>query len=647
VDDMLNIALSNAVAATVLAVAAIAVGAVYRRPALVHGMWLLVLLKLVTPPLLVIPVRWPTTAERPSLVAAFGNEPTIATLPDAEDLEGAAVDPPTSERAFVSASSESTAPAAVAPPSVDVLGALTQPRSPAPLESSLWPQILRIVWAAGALLWFVVALERLHHFRRLLRFARPAPPALQERTRRLALSMGLNRCPRVRLLPGRIAPMLWSIGGPPRLFVPVDLLGVLSEGQLDTLLVHELAHLRRRDHWVRVLEFVVMGLYWWHPVVWYALRELREAEEQCCDAWVVSTLTDAGRTYASALLDTLDFLSTTQAVVPPLASGLSRLVDLKRRLTMIMQANTPRSLTWPGCLAIITLGLTCLPMLPSLQGQAPDKEEARKSVEDAKKELDKAKEALKEDEAILKQKMKELIRAQHELANESVRKALVQIDQHREQRLWIKDGKVAVRIEITFPAEDKEKANAIVARIRKAVPEDLKDKIKLHILPDGDRVIVAPPPPRTPAPPQPGAPRTKPLARTPPSADSDNAPQSRASEKRINDLEKKLQKVLEELQELRKQMRRPRGGSSSAPQGVPPGAGGFAPPAVPTPYAVPGQGSPPAGPSPRPAIAPPYAPPPSEPPAATPPPVPDSPAPNPGSAARRVPNPYAEYRSMC
>jgi hypothetical protein len=77
VDDSLSIALSNAVAATVLALLAIAVSAVYRRPALVHGLWLLVLLKLVTPPLVFIPVVWPTTAEAPPLdVVPVQEEPT-------------------------------------------------------------------------------------------------------------------------------------------------------------------------------------------------------------------------------------------------------------------------------------------------------------------------------------------------------------------------------------------------------------------------------------------------------------------------------------------------------------------------------------------------------------------------------------------
>jgi len=73
----------------------------------------------------------------------------------------------------------------------------------------------------------------------------------------------------------------------PRILLPRDLWAELSEEQRDTLLLHELAHLRRRDHWVRRLELVVLGLYWWLPVAWWACRCLHEAEEECCDAWVI------------------------------------------------------------------------------------------------------------------------------------------------------------------------------------------------------------------------------------------------------------------------------------------------------------------------------------------------------------------------
>ena len=369
VDDLLNIGLSNAVAAALLALVAIAAGAIGRRPALVHGLWLLVLVKLVTPPLVRIPIAWSAAPEPAPLpvAVALDESPPAALAPAAEQANPIA--PQEEAVSVVVTEEEASAPVEATLASAPI----------APADEPLWPKLLSIGWLAGSLGWFALALARLHRFRRLLRHIRPASMALQERTQRLARRLGLHRCPQVGLLPGRLAPMLWAIGGSPRLLLPADLPGLLSDEQLDTLLVHELAHLRRRDHWVRALEFAVMGLYWWHPIVWYARRELREAEEQCCDAWVVSTLPAAGRTYATALMDTLDFLCNGPSAVPPLASGLGQVSDLKRRLTMIMRGTTPRSLSWTGCLAVLALGVFLLPLLPAYTAQAPTRKKSRKS----------------------------------------------------------------------------------------------------------------------------------------------------------------------------------------------------------------------------------------------------------------------------
>ncbi|HTU20203.1 MAG TPA: M56 family metallopeptidase, partial [Gemmataceae bacterium] len=430
-----------------------------------------------------------------------------------------------------------------APVALDSVGTLTQPRSPMPL----WPQLLSIVWAVGALVWFCLALKRLHRFRRLLRFAHPASAALQERTRRLAQALELKRCPRVRLLSGRVAPMLWAIGGSPRLLVPADLVDLLNDEQLDTLLLHELAHLRRRDHWVRVLEFVVMGLYWWHPVVWYARRELRETEEQCCDAWVVSTLPGAGRTYASALLDTLDFLSTAQSAVPPLASGLGQIADLKRRLTMIMRGNTPRSLTWPGCLAVVALGLTLLPMLPSLHGQPPSKDEAKKLLhlqQEAQKFRDESRAEVEHQKALIAVKKAEIKRAEAELKAAEVQAAAFEerLRKHQAERSELakkekaavaeSKKKVTYRLEIILPADGSVNANEIAEKIRKVLPEKLHGSMLFRPVPVPTYSWAVPP-------------------HAVPNV-------SNLPEKRINDLEKKLEKVLHELHELRNQMKEPR-----------------------------------------------------------------------------------------
>ena len=102
------------------------------------------------------------------------------------------------------------------------------------------------------------------------------------------------------------------LGWRPRLILPRELWKSLDDHQRATLIIHELAHLRRGDHHLRFFELLVTALYWWHPVLWWARRALRDVEEQCCDAWVVWALPDAAKSYAETLLETLDFLNQSR-----------------------------------------------------------------------------------------------------------------------------------------------------------------------------------------------------------------------------------------------------------------------------------------------------------------------------------------------
>jgi hypothetical protein len=147
--------------------------------------------------------------------------------------------------------------------------------------------------------------------------------------------------------------------------LPAALWERLAPDQQDTLLAHELAHLRRRDHWVRRLELLVLGLYWWHPVVWWGRRQLHEAEEQCCDAWVVWALPAAARAYATALLETVTFLSQSRRALPVTASGAGHVRPLKRRLAMILRDPPSRTLTWGGALVVLALAALLLPLWPT------------------------------------------------------------------------------------------------------------------------------------------------------------------------------------------------------------------------------------------------------------------------------------------
>ena len=193
---------------------------------------------------------------------------------------------------------------------------------------------------------------------------------------------GLGEPPSLWLVPGRVPPMLWAIGGRPRLLVPSELWSATSLDERNSLLLHELAHLKRRDHWVRWLELIVGGLYWWHPAVWWGRRLLREAEEQCCDAWVIWAMPKGAKTYATALLTAIEFVSgaRTAPAASSAASGNGHVSCLKRRLRMIMRAQTPKGLSWAGRLAVLGTAALLLPLAPSW-GQKSDADNNTASVD--------------------------------------------------------------------------------------------------------------------------------------------------------------------------------------------------------------------------------------------------------------------------
>jgi beta-lactamase regulating signal transducer with metallopeptidase domain len=371
VDTLLRVGLSNAAVATALAVLVLAFGRLCRRPAVLHGLWLLVLLKLVTPPLVTVSFTLPA-APTPSVTAAVLSDEALAGSPSVESA------PPSDDFADVADAAELVVAGDPPPETVPQPETSVSPEPIPDVVPSVWSAwaldwraAVTLLWLGGSAVWFCLAAVRIGRFHAAVRQARAAPAWLQEQTAELARSLGLSRPPDVYLVPGAVAPMLWAVGLRPRLLVSAALWARLDEDQRVTLLLHELAHLRRGDHWVRGLELLATGLFWWHPVVWLARRELREAEEQCCDAWVVWALPGAARAYATALVEAVDYLSEARPALPPVASGFGHVHLLKRRLTMILRGTTPRALTWGGLLAVLGLGAVLLPFLPNIAQAEP------------------------------------------------------------------------------------------------------------------------------------------------------------------------------------------------------------------------------------------------------------------------------------
>jgi beta-lactamase regulating signal transducer with metallopeptidase domain len=357
--DPARLLLTNAAAAGLIALFAWGASRVLRRHAVVHALWLLALLKLVSPP--VAPLRvLPSWTGEP--LAFAPRTPTVAVIPaplgtDALLRSRAA----TGELATVErARTADTARVLAFPPSRNAAAGSTRPATPSPLPD--WRAAVWTVLAAGALAIGGLAAWRFRRFGRLLACARPAPEGIAERASTLASQLGLRRAPRVLLLPARVPPMLWPGRGGPLLLIPERLTAELGADELDALHAHELAHVRRRDHWVRLVEIAATALFWWYPVTWWARRALRRAEERCCDEWVLRVLPRSARAYANGLLKSLTFVADTP--VPALASGLGPVEDLEARLKEILMTRPAPQLAVPlrlGLAVAAVLGLAVFP----------------------------------------------------------------------------------------------------------------------------------------------------------------------------------------------------------------------------------------------------------------------------------------------
>jgi beta-lactamase regulating signal transducer with metallopeptidase domain len=343
--------LSNVAIVAVLAVAVHALTRFWRNPQFAHALWVLVLLKLVTPPLVSVPFpAWFLTEN--SRPAAPGSARDLSAAPLGSGHIPRDEPPSTAISTNTSNSIGGWGTFVVVP-------ALEAPHG---IRQWNWCDWLLGVWGAGSFFVAGVGINRVRRFARLVAATSLADDAIQCEATELARNLGMRSSPLVRIVHGAIPPVVWSVGLKTEILLPAALLGHLGREERRTILVHELAHVRRLDHWVRWLEALVVVLYWWNPVVWLVRRELNHVEERCCDAWVVWLAPESRRTYAGAILQTIEFLGAAQARLPVGASGMARNFPLKIRMAAILADSQAHRLSWPLRLAVVAAGLVALPL---------------------------------------------------------------------------------------------------------------------------------------------------------------------------------------------------------------------------------------------------------------------------------------------
>ncbi|MFY9821211.1 MAG: M56 family metallopeptidase [Thermoanaerobaculia bacterium] len=211
------------------------------------------------------------------------------------------------------------------------------------------------LWLAGVVLLSAYHLGGFRQTRRLARTGQPLGGDLETTVRSLASRLGIARA--VELLESAAVPVPAVIGWlRPVILVPASALAGLSPQQLEAVLAHELAHVRRHDYLINLLQAAVETLLFYHPAVWWVSSQVRRERENCCDDLAVAVCGDR-LGYARALAD-LEGLRVPSPRLAVAADGGS-LLDRVRRLVGAPAPRPRRSwLAGVVALSLLPAGLT-------------------------------------------------------------------------------------------------------------------------------------------------------------------------------------------------------------------------------------------------------------------------------------------------
>lgn len=319
---------------------------------------------------MVVSVEATEQSQLPPSVAA--EAPAQSPLPS--DVVESPVEPesasiPLSEVALAQAPYEEATPSPPTPPASTTRGDLS--------TSVSWSRRFRdaicpvlpwaiVVWLAGVmvmLVWHVGGVVQIRGLRR--RGTRAAGVAVQETFDRLLVRLRVRRS--VRLLESvRVAVPIVIRWLRPVVLLPAGMMTGLTPRQLEAILAHELAHVRRWDCLVQVLQAAMETLLFYHPGVWWVSRQIRQESEQCCDDMAVGLCPDRAG-YAHALAKVAELGAARKPAFAAAATG-GKLMPRIRRLMRPDEAGSS-SHAWPVIVALMAVVFASSMLLTIVQAQ--------------------------------------------------------------------------------------------------------------------------------------------------------------------------------------------------------------------------------------------------------------------------------------
>jgi beta-lactamase regulating signal transducer with metallopeptidase domain len=216
--------------------------------------------------------------------------------------------------------------------------------------------VMLVAWAVWAGIQSAAFVRALVSLRRTRSRRRPFPAPVEARMVHWSQVRHGGRRPLLALSDSVTAAAVLGCGKPVIVVAP-PLLTSLDAGELDRVLIHEWAHVQRRDDLVQLLQVIVRIVAGWHPAVWWIDRRLHLEREIACDELTVA-ITGSPKSYAACLVKLAGLRGAEQA--PQAAPAIFRAPGLRARVTKLLCGRAFIPPLWSRSIAAGVVSMLCV-----------------------------------------------------------------------------------------------------------------------------------------------------------------------------------------------------------------------------------------------------------------------------------------------
>lgn len=327
-----------------------------------YWVWMLVLVKLFLPTSLWSPV---------SVGNVVGDKLASVTISGAVEAGGEKARAETSPALLLPEAviGENTAgsdvePAATAGKQEEVTAALQEAETDA-VTSVTWQGVVFLAWLSVAAAMVLLLLQRAMFVCGLVRQATSANGLMTDTLRYCCKVMGIKGKIKIglKVSANATSPAVCGLFRP-TVLVPQNLGSSLGANHLRTVLLHELAHIKRGDLWVNLIQTLLQIAYFYSPLLWVANWMIRRVREQAVDEAVLVAMGDKAREYPQTLLNVAKLAFERPALSLRLIGVVESKSALTGRIKRILARPVPKSakLGFLGLVAVFVIGAVLLPM---------------------------------------------------------------------------------------------------------------------------------------------------------------------------------------------------------------------------------------------------------------------------------------------